>query len=59
MNLIERIFDAMETDDVCLNKQSAILEQTYNRASIKEKDRIDMCFINLCGWSLNTLIKEG
>ena len=56
--LIDKIQEAMLTDDEDREKESAYLEREYTEASEAEKKRIDMCFIALCGWSLETLLKR-
>lgn len=60
MNIIEKIFDLMENDSEDSEKQSAILEDFYNKAKQDPKilDLVDKCFIALCGYSLTTIIKD-
>jgi hypothetical protein len=53
--LIDRVEEAIATDDENREKQSAILLRTYEEATREEKAKIDECFICLCGWSLKTL----
>jgi len=55
--LIDRIQEEMLSDDEDREEQSEWLEEYYNQSSKEEKDRIDLCFIALCGWSLETLLK--
>jgi hypothetical protein len=54
--LIDKVEEAMSTDDVGRARQSGILLDTYDEATTQEKAKIDDCFIALCGWSLQTLI---
>jgi len=56
--LIDLVQDAMLSDDEDREKQSGYLEDCYDKASMEAKNRIDTCFIALCGWSLDTLIKR-
>ena len=56
--LIDRVDEAMSTDDEDRKKQSKILLRTYAEAKVEEKAKIDECFICLCGWSLKTLINK-
>ena len=56
--LIDRVEEAMSTDDENREKQSAILLRTYEKASPAEQAKIDECFICICGWSLKTLINK-
>jgi hypothetical protein len=56
--LIDKVQDAMLSDDEDREKQSGYLEDCYNESNEAEKKRIDDCFIALCGWSLKTLLKR-
>lgn len=58
MDLIEIITEEILTDTGNIEKESKLLIQCYKKSSKKEKKRIDLCFIALCGWSLDTLIKK-
>jgi hypothetical protein len=54
--LIDRVEQAMQTDDEDREKQSGYLADCYNEATTAGKRLIDECFIALCGWSLKSLI---
>jgi hypothetical protein len=56
--LLDRVQEAMLTDDEDREKQSGYLADCYNEASEEEQQRIDACFIALCGWSLKTLMNR-
>jgi hypothetical protein len=56
--LIDTIQEEMLSDDEDREKQSEYLERCYSESSEAEKKRIDDCFISLCGWSLETLLKR-
>jgi hypothetical protein len=56
--LIDLVQDAMLSDDEDREEQSEYLARCYNEASVEAKNRIDTCFIALCGWSLDTLMKR-
>jgi hypothetical protein len=57
MNLIQKIYEEMTTDDSGDDKQSGILENEYLHASEDQQKAIDRIFIALCGWSLKTIIE--
>jgi len=54
MSLIEVIQNELFTDD-CDN--SEMLEARYNKANEKGKELIDNVLMDICGWTLPTLIK--
>ncbi len=56
--LIDHVQEAMLSDDEDRSKQSEILRRTYEEASQEAKEKIDECFICLCGWSLQTLLNR-
>ena len=56
--LIDKIQEAMLSDDEDREKQSDYLKDCYSESSKAEKKRIDECFIALCGWSLKTLMEQ-
>ena len=58
MTLYEKIQEAMDTDDVSIEECSEGLEEVYRCATPNEKLMIDRCFINLCGWSIKTLLEQ-
>jgi hypothetical protein len=57
MNIIEKVFEEMSTDADGNDKQTQIIEQEYLDATEDQQKAIDRVFIDLCGWSLRTLIK--
>jgi hypothetical protein len=57
-NVIEDLEYQMSTDDEPNDKKSDRLKRTYINASESEKKLIDDVFITICGYSLNTLIKN-
>ena len=59
MTLIDKIEKQMRTDDAPRARQSEYLKEEYARADKTTKKAIDMCFIALCGWSLETMINGG
>jgi len=54
--LIDRVQDAMLTDDEDREEQSEILKSIYEEQKPDVKNKIDEIFICLCGWSLETLL---
>jgi hypothetical protein len=57
MNLIQKTYEEMTTDDYGDDKQSTILKNEYVEATEDQQKAIDRVFIALCGWSLKTLIE--
>jgi len=57
--LIDRVQDAMLSDDEDREEQSAILRSIYEEQSREVRNKIDEIFICLCGWSLETLLKRS
>jgi hypothetical protein len=57
MNLIQKVYEEMTTDDYDDDKQSTILKNEYIEATVDQQKAIDRVFIALCGWSLKTLIE--
>ena len=55
--LIDRVQEAMLSDDADREKQSELLIFLYEEASPDAKNKVDEIFICLCGWSLQTLLK--
>ena len=56
--LIDKIQDALLSDDDDREEQSEYLTEAYKAASQESKEAIDKCFIALCGWSLKSLIEQ-
>ncbi len=59
MNIIELVKYYIETDDSNTSDYSRVVINLYKASSEKEKDLIDRLFTYLCGFSLDTLIKES
>lgn len=57
-NLIDRVFDLMETDDDNRDNNSARIARLYWNATDENRDVLDTAFIALCGYALTTLLKE-
>jgi hypothetical protein len=57
MNLIEKVFEEISTDEDNSDTQSEIMEREYLEATVNQRKAIDRVFIALCGWSLKTLIE--
>ncbi len=58
MTIIEKVLLLMQNDDEDRERQSEILQQTYETASASEKKAIDNCFIALCGFALGTILEN-
>ena len=56
MNLQERVLKLIESDDGYVDAFDRIIERKYNRLSEEEKEKIDVIFVSLCGFGLNTII---
>ncbi len=54
--LIDRVQQAMLTDDEDREEQSAILKSIYEELDKATRNKVDEIFICLCGWMLKTLI---
>jgi hypothetical protein len=62
MNLIQIIQNEINTDEITGNQQkrnSMLIIKRYNIASDSEKILMNTLFINLCGFSLETLIEKA
>ena len=57
MNLIEKIYEEMTTDNDSNDQQAEILQNEYTAATVDQQKAIDRVFITLCGWGLKTLIE--
>jgi len=53
--LVAHIFEQMANDD---EDQSQMLAEVYLSANDAGKDVLDRAFICLCGWQLQTLMKQ-
>lgn len=60
MNILSQVMDAMRTQrgDINETKESARIVKKYKESDEKGKALIDDVFISLCGYSLETLIKN-
>jgi hypothetical protein len=56
--LIDRVQEAMSTDDEDREKQSEYLQSIYEESDQKTRNKIDEVLMCLCGWSLKTLINR-
>lgn len=59
MNLIERIFNEMATDDEDTDRQSERMIADFEAADTDTRIAIDNMFVSLCGWSLTSLIEKA
>ena len=55
-NLRNVILDAIESDDSFTEKNNFKIEKLFNSSSKAEQEKINELFINLCGFSLETLV---
>lgn len=58
-NVIQEVYDAINTDDNSQSSNAKRLEALYWRSSPDIKNVLDVAFIHLCGWSLVTLIQNA
>ena len=58
MTLIDRIEEAMLSDDEDRAKQSSLLLDTYQNASPQVQAVINECLIYICGWSIESLLQQ-
>jgi hypothetical protein len=58
MTLIDGIQEEMLNDDEDREIQSELLVDRYNSSDDNTQRSIDQCFIDVCGWSLKTLIEK-
>lgn len=56
--IIDTIERLMLTDTENRENQSRILSEYYTHATKEERRKIDLCFIALCGYSLETIILQ-
>ena len=59
VDIISDIDYAMQNDDECRFKQSANLAQLYVNAEEAERQSINSTLICICGWSLETILKNA
>ena len=55
-NIRDLVLEAMTTDDSFNEGNSRNIIKLYNSASISEKELVDNIFINLCGYSIDSLV---
>jgi hypothetical protein len=58
MNLIDKIYEEMTTDQDGSDRQAEIIQDIYGCATDEQKVIVDNIFIALCGWSLKMLIEK-
>jgi len=58
-NLNQAILEAIETDQEFNDLNAKNIKNLYKDSATEVKDTIDAIFINLCGYSLETLLNEG
>jgi len=54
----ENLIDYLESDDSFTMQEQENIVKKYERATNDQKKVVDGVFINLCGFSLGTLIEE-
>lgn len=57
-NIIDCVEQLMLTDEVDIVEQSALVREYYEESTKEEQHRINLIFIALCGYSLETIIKD-
>jgi len=57
MNILERIFQAIDTDCCSTEKESNYLKAYYENATKEQKEAIDQTLIAICGWSFKRLLE--
>ena len=57
--IIPYVFDAMADDDDGRDKYNNFIQAAYEKADEATKKVIDDIFAALCGWSMDTIIKEA
>jgi hypothetical protein len=58
MNIREVILSSMNSDDSYTNLNSKNIISIYYDLNESEKEKIDNIFVNLCGYSLGTLLQN-
>lgn len=58
MDLINRVLEAIETDEDGDERQSERIERIYSEADEATQKTVNNIFIALCGYSLKTLIEQ-
>ncbi len=59
VDIISDIEYAMQNDDECRFKQSANLAHLYSNMDEAGRRSIDSALICICGWSLETILKNA
>jgi hypothetical protein len=57
-NLIDRIVDAINNDDVSSDKKEIYITDFYNELNSDKKAVVDELMMDLTGWRLETLINN-
>jgi hypothetical protein len=57
-NLIDRIVDAINNDDVSSDKKEIYITDFYNELNSDKKAVVDELMMDLTGWKLETLINN-
>jgi hypothetical protein len=52
------VFDAIQSDDSFTLSDETRLRAKYNGVSDSEREVVDYIFVQLCGYSLKTLLKK-
>lgn len=58
MDIITKIVDAIQSDEIVRDDLSLEIIKEYNSLSTEAKKAVDRIFIHLTGYSLNTLINS-
>jgi hypothetical protein len=58
INIREVILSSMNSDDSYTNLNSKNIISIYFNLNESEKEKIDSIFVNLCGYSLGTLLQN-
>jgi len=59
MNLIPEIMNLMDNDDCDYRSRAQDLIWLYSKSNESDKQVINLVFITLCGYSLETILKGG
>lgn len=57
--LADAFFDSVNTDDEPWDKIGRALMQTYVSCSDEQASAVDTALVDLCGWSMNSLLKKA
>ena len=59
MDINKLVVKFIETDDCYLTRYNKSIENVYNNSNEETKNAINSIFINLCGFSLETIINDS